>query len=393
MKKIFSLTIIVICLFVTDNSFAQKASDFLPPAAGGKTEPDQSKIIATETNAKEKTAIIIAQTMQDGAAKSVELMSASDEFDPPTISTVILLSGKMARLATGSSTVIDPDKLKNEDQKRDAFRDAVMRAYTEAQANLVKALSDKTVAESAVAMMDKVGTKVGETTSKNTLRTLTEKIGENFNGTCRPRIWGVTQNDDGLIEVAVYHIEDDKDATRINAGSDIFTACLNAEYNKIKSGRLLPEGGEIYQNASTGEYCYVGYANSVIYHSNDREDQAESILDAKRSATMRAQTALLGIMHGKGCKRITSLGSTGTRRKGTLEGITGGDEQNNIQDGFNTTQESSIVTDIAVNGTLPPGIEIRTVKIPSGNYYYAFAMYKTKKPVDPINAQINSNSK
>jgi hypothetical protein len=384
MKKIFTLTIVGIFLFATDIGYAQTASDFLPPAAGGKTKPDESKVIATDTDVKEKTAIIIAKTMQDGAAKSVELMTASDEFDPPTITTVILLSGKVARLATGSSAGLDLDKLKNEDQKRDAIRDAVMRAYTEAQANLVKALSDKTVAESAIAMMDKVKTKVGETTSKDNLRTLTEKIGENFNGTCRPRIWGVTQNNDGLIEVAVYHIEDDKDAISINASSDIFTACFNAEYGKIKSGRLLPEGGEIYQNTN-GEYCYVGYANAVIYHSDDKEDQAELILDAKRIATMRAQTALLGIMHGKGCKRITSLGSTGTRRKGNLEGITGGDETNNTPEGFNTTQDNSIVTDIAVNGKLPPNIEIRTVKVPSGNYYYAFAMYKTKQPVDPIN--------
>jgi hypothetical protein len=392
MKKILFLTIIVICLLATEISFAQTASDFLPPAAGGKTKPDESKVIATETNAKEKTAIIIAKTMQDGAAKSVELMSAADEFDPPTIATVIPLSGKKIRFATGNSAVLDPDKLKNEDQKRDASRDAVMRAYTDAQANLVKALSDKTVVESTVAMMDKVKTKVGETTSKDNLRMLTEKIGENFNGTCRPRIWKVEPKDDGTVEVTVYHLEDDQDATVINAGGDIFTTCLNAEYNKIKSGFLLPEGGEIYRNAG-GEYCYVGYANAVIYHSDDKEDQAENILDAKRLATMRAQTALLGIMYGKGCKRIKSFGSTGTRRKGSLDGITGGDEQNNTPAGFNTTQEDSTVTDIAVNGTLPTNIEIRTIKIPSGNYYYAFVMYKTKTPVDPINAQINNNRK
>jgi hypothetical protein len=388
MKKILPLTIIVICLFVTGNIFAQKASDFLTsPAAGGKTDPNKSNIIASEKDAREKTAIVIAKTMQDGAAQSVEIMSA-DEFDPPTITTIILLSGKKARLATGSSTLIDLGKLKNEDQKRDALRDGVMRAYTEAQANLTKALSDKTVAESVVAMTDKVKSKIGETTSKDNLRMLTEKARENFNGTCRPRIWGVTQNDDGIIEVTVYHLEDDKDATPINAGNDIFAACLNAEYNKIKSGLLLPEGGEIYQNTSNGEYCYIGYANAVIYHSDDREDQTDLTLDAKKIATMRAQTALLGIMNGKGCKRIGSLEGTGTRRKGSLDGITG-----DIPEGFNTTQETSTVTDIEVKGTLPPDIEIRTIKVPSGNYYYAFVMHKTKRAIDPINAKINNNRK
>jgi hypothetical protein len=384
MKKILPSAIIVICLFVTGNIFAQTASDFLPPASGGKTTPNKSNIVATETDVKEKTAVVIAKTMQDGAAISAEIMT-TDEFDPPTITTVILLSGKKARFATGSSTMIDLDKLKNEDQKRDALRDTTMRAYTDALANLTKALSDKTVAESTVAMTDKVRSKVGETVNRNNLRTLTEKARENFNGTCRPRIWGATQNDDGLIEVTVYHLEDDRDATPINAGNDIFAACLQTEYNKIKTGFLLPEGGEIYQNTKNGEYCYIGYANAVIYHSEDRDDQAELTLDAKKIATMRAQTALLGIMNGKGCKRIGSLEGSATRRKGSLDGITG-----NIPEGFNTTQETSTVTDIEVRGKLPPDIEVRTIKVPSGNYYYAFVMYKTKRPVDPINAKLNN---
>jgi hypothetical protein len=387
MKKIFPIIVVTVGLFVANSCSAQKASDFLPPAAGGKTKVDESKILDTEISAKDKTGLVVAKTMQDGMAQSVEKMTAStDEFDPPTIMTVVTLSGQKARVASGSSIIPNLDKLENEDQKREAVRDTMIRAYTEAQANLVKALSDKVVAESTTGMMDKVKTAVGGTTDRNTLRALTEKIGENFNGICRPRIWDVKQSDE-KVEITVYHIENDKDAEAINTGDDIFKSCLDKEYSKVKSGRLLPEGGEIYK-ASNGEYCYVGYANAVILHSDDKEEQAELTDDAKRTATLRAQNALLGIMNGKGCKRVTSMEGTATRAKGSLDEITG----DTPKQGFNTSRVSSTVTDVEVKGTLPPGVEIRTIKVPSGNYYYAFAMYKTKEPKDPINAQASTKN-
>jgi hypothetical protein len=388
MKKFFPLIVVAVSLFITNSCSAQKASDFLPPAAGGKTKADESKIIDTEISTKDKTGIVVAKTMQDGVAQSVEKMTGStDEFDSPTIMTVVTLSGQKARVATGSSVVPNLDKLENEDQKREAVRDTMIRAYSEAQTNLVKALSDKVVAESTVGMMDKVKTAVGGATDRNTLRALTEKIGENFNGICRPRIWDVKQNDDGRVEITVYHIENDKDAEPISAGDDVFKSCLDKEYSKIKSGRLLPEGGEIYKT-SKGEYCYVGYANAVILHSDAKEEQAELTDDAKRTATLRAQNALLGIMNGKGCKRVTSMEGTATRAKGSLDGLSG----DTPEQGFNTSSVSSTVTDIEVKGTLPPGVEIRTIKVPSGNYYYAFAMYKTKEPKDPINAQVSNKN-
>jgi hypothetical protein len=388
MKKIVCLTITVICLLVTEVCFAQSAGEFdsvSPPASGGKTKPDESNIIEVSTDVKEKTALVIAKTMQDGAAKAAEIMTDSNV--ETIITTVTLTSGKKARLATGSAPLLDPDKLKNEDQKREAIRYAVMRAYIDAQTQLVKALSDKAVVESTINALTKEETKIAEKTNKNAVRTLKEKLGEEFDGNCRPRIWGCEEKDNAVY-VTVYQVDDDSEAISINAGNDIYNVCLNAQYKKITSGRLLPEGGEIYRNTKDGEFCYIGYANAVIFHSDDKEDQTEFELDAKKEAIMRAQAALLGIMYGKGCKHIAGRGNAAKHNKGDLSSITGGDEQDDSSPGFNTSKETSTVTDIAVNGTLPPGVEIQAHKIKSGNYYYAFAMYKTKKPVDPINAKI-----
>ena len=154
------------------------------------------------------------------------------------------------------------------------------------------------------------------------------------------------------------------------------------------SGSLLPPvGGKTINVPQTGELAFVGFGSAVIAPNQNPGVQAKLELTAQKTAQMRARSALCGIILGDEIKVLSSLDAESQSLSKEFEeaqkadplfgkqdqaGVKKLQEQRNTF--LNTELSTEQITSIR-NGTLPPGVTVKTYFNENKSIAEAVAVY------------------
>lgn len=392
MKQLFITYICASFLLITNLSHAAplSADDFLPPVAAGSPEAEKAASAVQDPAAvKEETGI--------GGEKAVAASSAQDAVNA-VIERVDVGGGcEQIKFPSGFGWVATGVAVYNVTQNPVANltlqRQVYQIAFLNAKKNLAAALNGLST-QGKEELNQQFKTVLTDTdTLSNLSETFRENITEQINGLLRGYVVYSVKDDqaDGHGTVTVAIVVTPKTlgkGQRVGAeglSADSVKDGLNAVLTELSAGLAPPVGGKVISVPHTGELAFVGFGSAVVPANPNTAAQAKLVLNAQKTAQMRARSSLCGIILGDDVSATSSL-DAGTKtisdqfaeaQKDDPTATAGAEVQKleSQREGFVSAQLNKEQITSLKNGVLPPGVTIKTFMNPEKTIAEAVAVY------------------
>lgn len=379
-KIIGPIFFILICLIIPASTLGAQisADDFISPIQVEGEEQKNIQEIASPQEVKEvegldNKAALQASTAQDAVNAAVQRLTklggGCEEIKFP--------SG-FGFVASGSGTY---SAMKNASAALVAQRHAYQIAYMAAKKNLAQYLHGlSSSAKESLAEEYRTVISADSPTMSNHSHEYAENIQEIVQGMIKGYVvYSVTDTQDGDTgDVTVSIVATPKTigkSSRIDTSSiaaDTLKAGLDGVLSELESGLLPPVGGKVITVPASGELAFVGFGSAVIPDNPNKAIHKKMMINAAKIAQMRARCALCGIILGDEIKSSESTeGGTQILSK-QFEEVQAGDpvtENSNPaqlkkldeqREHFLNNQLTKSELSSIRNGTLPPGVNVKT---------------------------------
>lgn len=380
MKRVSILTILLAAIFFDPalaSAAALKADDFLPPVQANtpeqKTEVTtikQPEAVKQEKGLDNKPATVAA-TAQDATNAVIKHLPAAGGCEQ-----IIFPSG-LGWVSTGvSSYTVLPNPTATLSGQRIAYQ----KAYMQAKKGLAEALYGlSTIAKEK--LFEEMQAIVRENDSvANTASITTESIEENVKGLLRGYvvydIKDTMEKEMGTVSVTIVTTPKTCGAFgRISPDSlsaESIRDGLNHVLTELSNGLMPPVGGKTISVPQTGELAFIGFGTAVVIRNPNPAVQSKMTLEAQKMATMRARSALCGIILGDEISANKTTDSATVDMSTQFEEINKEDPTNPDKNSIeykklaeqktaflNTFITKEEITSIR-KGVLPPGVSVKT---------------------------------
>lgn len=394
MKKQYFLLAALLCLLFSQNSYgaALSADDFLPPVAAASPEAEKAAAAIQEPAAVKEEAGIGGEKAVSAANAQDAVNAAIERIDAGGGCGQIKFPSGFGWVSTGVAVYnVMPNPAANLTVQRQAYQ----IAFLNAKKNLAAALNGLST-QGKEELNQQFKTILTDTdTLSNMSESLSENITEQVNGLLRGYvIYNVNDEQaDGHGTVTVSIVVTPKTmgkGQRLSAeglNSDSVQDGLNGVLTELTTGLLPPVGGKVIGVPQTGELAFVGFGSAVVPENPNAAVQAKLVLNAQKTAQMRARSALCGIILGDNVSATSSLDAgtqtisnqfaeaqkdDPTSKAANPAEIQKLDQQ---RDSFVSTQLSQEQISSMRKGVLPPGVSVKTFMNPEKTIAEAVAVY------------------
>ena len=264
-----------------------------------------------------------------------------------------------------------------------AQRLAYQKAYLQAKKSLAESLFGLSTSgkESLVSQMDVIVT--DNDSIANTKEKTEESITESVNGLLRGYVvYNINDEQDkqhGTVTVTI--VTTPKTMGKVgrvdpsSLSADSVKEGLGQVLTELSNGLMPPVGGKTISVKQTGELAFVGFGSAVIVSNPNPAIQAKMALNAQKIATMRARSALCGIILGDNITATSQLDSQTKELSAQFEELENDDPLKKIfsktdeenyrkleEQRTNFVNNQSFREEIASfrSGVLPAGVTVKT---------------------------------
>lgn len=356
------------------------ADDFLPPVQASTPEQQQqlSQVQGPVQEVKDPATGQTAaegKTAQDAINFVVNKHSAGAEM--------VKFGSGIGWVSTGTGTY---EVMENPTATRIAKRNAYVRAFLEAKANLAKSLG-KLSNEGRTQIVEQME-QVTDTKADlgNSASTPEEKLEQAVQMLLKGFVTYAVEDDPAKKTVYVSIVTTPKTRGKFNRPSpngleaDSIRDGLSQVLLEIQTGLVPPVGGKMIQVSATGEMAFVGFGSDVIRSSDNSALQQKMRLNAAKVADMRATDALVGLLIGDDTGWKSKMDeSTQQAVKDFETSDTGQDASlqrfEKTRQSFLNVQKTSEQFQSLRSGVLPPGVTRKTFTSKDDAEVYAVAVY------------------
>lgn len=356
------------------------ADDFLPPVQASTPEQQQqlSQVQGSVQEVKDPATGQTAaegKTAQDAINFVVNKRSAGAEM--------VKFGSGIGWVATGTGTY---EVMENPTATRIAKRNAYVRAFLEAKANLAKSLGSLS-SEGRTQLVEQME-QVTDTKADlgNFASTQQEKLEQAVQMLLKGFVTYAVEDDAAKKTVYVSIVTTPKTRGQFNRPSpngleaDSIRDGLGQVLLEIQTGLVPPVGGKIIQVPTTGEMAFVGFGSDVIRSSDNATLQQKMRLNAAKVADMRATDALVGLLIGDDTGWKSKLDESTQQAVKDFETSDTGKDASRQR--FEKTRQSFLNEQVTPeqfqslrSGVLPPGVTRKTFTSKDDAEIYAVAVY------------------
>lgn len=356
------------------------ADDFLPPVQASTPEQQQqlSQVQGPVQEVKDPATgqtVVQGQTAQDAINFVVNKRSAGAEQ--------VKFGSGIGWVATGTGTY---EVMENPTATRIAKRNAYVRAFLEAKANMAKSLSGLSSEgrTQLVEQMEQVTDAKADL--GNFASTQEEKLEQAVQMLLKGFVTYAVEDDAAKKTVYVSIVTTPKTRGKFNRPSpngleaDSIRDGLNQVLLEIQTGLIPPVGGKMIQVPATGEMAFVGFGSDVIRSSDNSALQQKMRLNATKIAEMRATDALVGLLIGDDSSWKSKLDESTQQTVKQFETSDNGQDASlqrfeKTRQSFLNVQKTSEQFQSLRSGVLPPGVTRKTFTSKDDAEVYAVAVY------------------
>ena len=356
------------------------ADDFLPPVQASTPEQQQqlSQVQGPVQEVKDPVTgqtVVQGQTAQDAINFVVNKHSAGAEM--------VKFGSGIGWVATGTGTY---EVMENPTATRITKRNAYVRAFLEAKANLAKSLGSQG-SEGRTQLVEQME-QVTDTKADlgNFASTQEEKLEQAVQMLLKGFVTYAVEDDTAKKTVYVSIVTTPKTRGQFNRPSpngmeaDSIRDGLNQVLLEIQSGLVPPVGGKMIQVPATGEMAFVGFGSDVIRSSDNSALQQKMRLNATKIAEMRATDALVGLLIGDDSSWKSKLDESTQQTVKQFETSDNGQDASlqrfeKTRQSFLNVQKTSEQFQSLRSGVLPPGVTRKTFTSKDDAEVYAVAVY------------------
>ncbi len=390
--KCFVSAVMLLVLALPAHAASLGADDFLPPAQAGTPEAKQEAERIKEPGAvKQEKGIdgqsaTVAASAQDAMNAAIKRIPSGDGCEQ------IKFPSGFGWVASGSAIyTVKPNPVAVLHDQRAAYQ----KAYLKAKRNLASALNGLSskgkdqLAEAikSIATQDDNLTNLSESTSES----IQERVEGFLRGYVVYSVQDQQEDKHGTVTVSIVTTPKTRGKfNRVDASSvsaDSVREGLAMVLAELSGGLLPPVGGKTINVPQTGELAFVGFGSAVIAPNQNPGVRAKLELTAQKTAQMRARSALCGIILGDEIKALSSLDAESQSLSKEFEEaqkadpLFGKQDQagvKKLQEQRNTFLNTELSTDQITsirNGTLPPGVTVKTYFNENKSIAEAVAVY------------------
>ena len=382
MKSRYSISLwsVLWLLAAPVQSAPPSADDFLPPVQASTPEQQQQleQVKGPVQEIKDPATgqtVAEGKTAQDAINFVVNKHSAGAEM--------VKFGSGIGWVATGTGTY---EVMENPTATRIAKRNAYVRAFLEAKANLAKSLgklSDEGRTQ-IVEQMEQVTDNKADLA--NSAATQDEKLEQAVQMLLKGFVIYAVEDDTAKKTVYVSIVTTPKTRGQFNRPSpngleaDSIRDGLNQVFLEIQNGLIPPVGGKMIQVPATGEMAFVGFGSDVIRSSDNSALQQKMRLNATKIAEMRATDALVGLLIGDDSSWKSKLDESTQQTVKQFETSDNGQDASlqrfeKTRQSFLNVQKTSEQFQSLRSGVLPPGVTRKTFTSKDDAEVYAVSVY------------------
>lgn len=367
-------------LLCASGAQAISLDEFVPPVEGGPV--NESAAVSQDDD------VIQAENMQDGLGYAYkQIMDDGGEG----ILTVQTKTG----MGIISTSTVNYNRFENINATMLSKRGAYVRAFTKAQAQMVKylegfenncetALSDQTV------VID-----TGVESTANSGSSLQEQCAETAKGVLAGFITYKLDDDakDDAVTVSLASSTKTRAAVTRVGGAVIVSSDPKKAFEHIAKevtiGVVPPLGAKLIHNPENGESIVIGFGSAIVRQNKDKAMMRKMIAMANKQSQIRANNALVAFLKGsevywKGGFEESQVESAQqfeipTDENGqAMDPVVFDDTRNVFLNTVSSSDDYSVIT----GGNLPAGVKTKTYKSEDGYWVNTIAIYMPSATVE-----------